>query len=47
MNDTSLSFTVSNGVGLTELATRDVELMEEELSPSKKCLQKSERPAKK
>jgi hypothetical protein len=29
------------GAGLTELATRDVELMEEESGPSKKCLQKS------
>jgi hypothetical protein len=34
----SLSFTISNGVGLTELATHDVELMEEEPGPSKKCL---------
>jgi hypothetical protein len=31
----SLSFTVSDGVGLAELATYDVELMEEELDPSK------------
>jgi hypothetical protein len=37
----SLSFTVSDGVGLVELVTRDVELMEEEPGPSKKCLQKS------
>jgi hypothetical protein len=37
----SLSFTVSDGVGLTELATRDVELMEEESGPSKKRLRKS------
>jgi hypothetical protein len=37
----SLSFTVSNGTGLIELATRDVELMEEELGPSNKHLQKS------
>jgi hypothetical protein len=37
----SLSFTVSDGVGLTELATRDVEIMEEEPGPSKKCLWKS------
>jgi hypothetical protein len=37
----SLSFTVSDGVGLAELATRDVELMEEEAGPSKKRLQKS------
>jgi hypothetical protein len=47
INDTSLSFTISNGVGLIELATRDVELTEEKLGPSKKCLQKSEQPAKK
>jgi hypothetical protein len=37
----SLSFTVSDGTGLIELATRDVELMEEESSPSKKRIQKS------
>jgi hypothetical protein len=37
----SLSFTVSDREGLTELAIRDVELMEEESGPSKKCLQKS------
>jgi hypothetical protein len=37
----SLSFTISDGARLTELATRDVELMEEETCPSKKCLQKS------
>jgi hypothetical protein len=37
----SLSFTVSDGAGLTKLATRDVELMEEEPGPSKKCLRKS------
>jgi hypothetical protein len=36
----SLSFTVFDGAGLAELATCDVELMEEELGPSKKCLQK-------
>jgi uncharacterized protein with NRDE domain len=39
--DQCLHFTVSDGAGLAELATRDVELMEDELSPSKKCLQKS------
>jgi hypothetical protein len=39
----SLSFTVSDGPGFTELATRDVELMEEEPGPSKKCLRKSKR----
>jgi hypothetical protein len=37
----SLSFTVFDGAGLTELATRDIELMEEEPGPSKKHLQKS------
>jgi hypothetical protein len=37
----SLSFTVFDGAGLTKLATRDVELMEEEPGPSKKCLRKS------
>jgi uncharacterized protein with NRDE domain len=37
------SFMVSNGVGLTELATHDVELMEEEPSTSKKHIQKSKR----
>ena len=38
------SFTVSDGVGLAELATRDVELMEEEEpGPSKKRLRKSQR----
>jgi hypothetical protein len=39
--DQGLRFTVSNGVGLVELATSDVELMEDEPSPSKKCLWKS------
>jgi hypothetical protein len=37
----SLSFTVSDRVGLTELATYDVELMKEEPGLSKKCLRKS------
>jgi hypothetical protein len=32
------SFTVSDGAGLTELATHDTELMEEESGPSKKWL---------
>jgi hypothetical protein len=41
------NLTVSDGARLTELATRDVELMEEEQGPSKKCLQKSQgRPKK-
>jgi hypothetical protein len=34
----SLCFTVSDGAGLTELATRDVDLMEEEPGPLMKCL---------
>jgi hypothetical protein len=37
----SLSFIISHGAGLTGLATCDVELMEEELGPSKKCIRKS------
>jgi hypothetical protein len=37
----SLSFTISDGAGLAELATRDVKLMEKESGPSKKCLLKS------
>jgi hypothetical protein len=37
----SLSFIVSDGVGVTKLATGDVELMEEEPGPSKKHLRKS------
>jgi hypothetical protein len=41
------NFTVSDGARLTELATRDVELMEEEQCPSKKRLQKSQGPPKK
>jgi hypothetical protein len=43
----SLSFTVSDGVGLTEFVSRDVELVEEEQDPSKKHLQKSKRVAEK
>jgi hypothetical protein len=39
--DQGLHFIVSNGVGLTELVTCDVELMEDELGPSKKRLHKS------
>jgi hypothetical protein len=35
------SFTVSDGAGLVELATHDIELMQEEPGPSKKHLQKS------
>jgi hypothetical protein len=38
-------FTISDGVGLVELATRDVELMEEEPVPSKKHIQKLKRVA--
>jgi hypothetical protein len=41
------NFTVSDGAKLTELATHDVELMEEEQGPSKKFLQKSQGPPKK
>jgi hypothetical protein len=41
------NFTVSNGVRLVELATRDVKLMEEEQGPSRKRLQKSQGPRKK
>ena len=37
------SFTVSDGTGLEELATRNVELMPEEPGPSKKRLRKSQR----
>jgi hypothetical protein len=39
----SPSFPISDRVGLTELATRDVELMEEEPGLSMKCIQKSKR----
>jgi hypothetical protein len=39
--DQCLCFTVSDGVGLTELATHNVELMEDEPGPSKKRIQKS------
>jgi hypothetical protein len=46
-NDGHQSFTVSDRVGFTELATRDVELMEEESGSSKKRLQKSKYVAKK
>jgi hypothetical protein len=41
------NFTVSDGARLTELATRDIELMEEEQGTSKKHLQKSQGPPKK
>jgi hypothetical protein len=34
---------MSDGAGLTELDTDDVELLDEERCPSKKCLQKSKR----
>jgi hypothetical protein len=43
----SLSFTVFDGAGLTELATRDLELMKEEPDPLKKHLQKSKPLAEK
>jgi hypothetical protein len=45
--DQGLCFAVFDGAGLTELATRDVELMEDEPGPSKKHLQKSKRLAEK
>jgi hypothetical protein len=35
------NFTVSDGVRLVELDTGDVELLDEEAGPSKKCLRKS------
>jgi hypothetical protein len=38
-----LHFTVSDRAGLTGLATCDVELMEDEPRPSKKCIRKSKR----
>jgi hypothetical protein len=38
---------ISDGARLTELATRGVEVMEEEPGPSKICLQKSQGPPKK
>jgi hypothetical protein len=41
------NFMISDGARLTKLATRDVELMEEEQGPSRKCLQKSQGPPKK
>jgi hypothetical protein len=41
--DQGLRFTVSNRAGLIELATRDVELKEDELGPSKKHIRKSKR----
>jgi hypothetical protein len=40
------NFTVSDGAGLIELATRDVELMEEEQGPSKKTSSKITRSSK-
>jgi hypothetical protein len=36
-------FIVSDGAGLTELVTRDIELMEQESGPSKKHIRKSKR----
>jgi hypothetical protein len=41
------NFTISDGARLTELATHGVQVMEEELGPSKKRLQKSQGPPKK
>jgi hypothetical protein len=43
----SLSFMVFQGARCAKLATRDVELTEEEPGPSKKCIQKSKRLTKK
>jgi hypothetical protein len=37
------NFKVFDGAGLTELAIGDVELLDEEPCPSKKCLSKSKR----
>jgi hypothetical protein len=37
------SFTVSDGAGLAELATRNADLMQEEPDPSKKRIRKSQR----
>jgi hypothetical protein len=34
-------FTISDRAGLSELTTHDVELIEEEPGPSKKCIRKS------
>jgi hypothetical protein len=39
--DQGLRVTISDGAGLADLATRDVELMKDEPGPSKKLLQKS------
>jgi hypothetical protein len=41
------NFIESNGARLTELATPDIEWMEEEQGPPKKRLQKSQGPSKK
>jgi hypothetical protein len=38
-----LNFIVSDGAGLTGLDTGDVELLDEEVGPSNKCLRKSKR----
>jgi hypothetical protein len=37
------NFLVSNGAGLIELDTGDVQLLDEEAGPSNKCLRKSKR----
>jgi hypothetical protein len=37
------NFTISNGAGLAELHTSDLELLDEEAGPSNKRLQKSKR----
>jgi hypothetical protein len=41
------NFMVSDRARLTELAIHDIELIEEEQGPSKKCLRKSQVPPKK
>jgi hypothetical protein len=42
--DVDQNFTVSDGVGLIELHTGDLELLDEVVGPSNKCLRKSKRP---
>jgi hypothetical protein len=37
------NFLVSNGAGLIELDTGDIQLLDEEVGPSNKCLRKSKR----
>jgi hypothetical protein len=42
--DVDQNFTVSDGAGLIELHTGDLELLDEVVGPSNKCLRKSKRP---